>query len=345
MIDINWKVFEIKNPKATEAFENLCYFLICRKYGLKEGIRTDFNQVGLETEPVKDLKGNYCGFQSKFFTKKISYNDIADSIRKARDNYPELKRIIIYLNQPARTSCKNAKDLVDKCKEKDIDVEWFTQEQFKILLNQPENLDLAEFYFGKTDVLNLLSDSKNLRINTLLKSKEYVELSLKNKSSVLTISEYCDVILKSDNKLHLFTGAAGTGKSVCMRKIFNVYGAFDKETKDDQLAAIKALDAICIFINLNNTNLNSLENIITAYKDVYYAESPNNKFIYLMDGLDEIPSSSLDLTLLHIENLLEKDTTKKIVISLLLNLILDIVYISFVQDCLSFGLGVHNYYI
>lgn len=315
MIDINWKVFEIKNPKATEAFENLCYFLFCRRYGFKEGVRTDFNQVGLETEPVKDSEGNYCGFQSKFFTKRISYNDIADSIRKARENYPELKHVIIYLNQSARTSCKNAENIVDKCKEKGIDVEWFTQEQFKVALNQPENLDLAEFYFGKTDVLNMLSDSKNLRINTLLKSKEYVELSLQNKNSMLTISEYCNEILKSDSKLHLFTGAAGTGKSVCMRKIFNVYGAFDKETKDDQLAAIKALDAICIFINLNNTNLNSLENIITAYKDVYYAESPNNKFIYLMDGLDEIPSSSLDSTLLHIESLLEKDTTKKIVIS------------------------------
>lgn len=26
MWEINWKKFEIKNPKATEAFETLCYF-------------------------------------------------------------------------------------------------------------------------------------------------------------------------------------------------------------------------------------------------------------------------------------------------------------------------------
>lgn len=49
MISINWKKFEIKNLKATEAFETLCYFLFCRKFNLTEGIRTDFNQVGLET--------------------------------------------------------------------------------------------------------------------------------------------------------------------------------------------------------------------------------------------------------------------------------------------------------
>ena len=53
MVDINWKAFELKHSKAIEAFEMLCYFLFCRKYNLAEGIRTDFNQVGLETEPIK----------------------------------------------------------------------------------------------------------------------------------------------------------------------------------------------------------------------------------------------------------------------------------------------------
>lgn len=67
MWKINWKKFEIKNPKATEAFETLCYFLFCRKFNITEGIRTDFNQVGLETEPVKDENGKYWGFQSKLY--------------------------------------------------------------------------------------------------------------------------------------------------------------------------------------------------------------------------------------------------------------------------------------
>ncbi|MGX4601428.1 hypothetical protein [Faecalimicrobium sp. JNUCC 81] len=33
--------------------------------GLNEGIRTDFNQVGIETEPIKHADGKYYGFQSK----------------------------------------------------------------------------------------------------------------------------------------------------------------------------------------------------------------------------------------------------------------------------------------
>ena len=97
MIDINWKKFEVKHPKATDAFESLCYFLFCRKYGLNEGIRTDFNQVGLETEPIKYTDGKYYGFQSKFFDKNVSYDNIYDSIKKALDNYDNLDYIIIYI--------------------------------------------------------------------------------------------------------------------------------------------------------------------------------------------------------------------------------------------------------
>lgn len=315
MIDINWKRFELKNPKATEAFETLCYFLFCRKYKVTDGIRTDFNQVGLETEPIKDKEGKYCGFQSKYFEKSINYKNIADSIGNALDHYDELNHIIIYVNQQAQTSCKSAKEIERKCSEKGVTVEWFLPGEFLSSLNQPENLDLAEFYFGETDVLKWTSDSKSLRINTLLQAKEYIELNLKNKDTTVTVSQYAEVILSSEDKLHLFSGAAGSGKSVCLRKLFNIYGGFDCSSEAEQLEAINKLEAICIFVNLNRVSLNSLENIVSSYRSTYSMNSQNNNIIYLFDGLDEIPSNSIAPTLLYIEELLEKTTTKKVVIS------------------------------
>lgn len=315
MIHINWSVFQLKNPKTTEAFETLCYFLFCRKYNLTEGIRIDFNQAGLETEPIKNERGEYSGFQSKYFEKKVSYDSIAGSIDQAIKHYPELKRIIIYINQNAKTSCDNAQKIEKKCAEKGIDIEWFLPGNFLISLNQPQNWDLAEFYFGETDTIKWLSNSKNIRINTLLQSKEFVELNLYHTDKVISIKEYSQKILDSDNKLHLFSGTAGTGKSVCMWKLFNTYSGFDKETKEQQLEVINKLGAICVFINLNNTALDSLESIITSHKRFYSADNEHNKFIYLFDGLDEVPSSSITATILFLEELLEKDTTKKIVIS------------------------------
>lgn len=307
MVEINWKVFALKNPKATEAFETLCYFLFCRKYNLMEGVRTDFNQVGLETEPIKNSKNKYCGFQAKFFEKNVNYSNISESIDKALNNYTKLDHIIIYVNQQAQTSCKSAKEIEAKCKKRGITVEWFLPANFSICLNQPVNLDLAEFYFGKVDVLKMLSDSKSIRMNTLLQAKEYIHLNLRNNDIVLTIDEYCETILKSKDKLHLFTGDAGAGKSVCMRKLFNIYGGFDAESKEKQLEVIGKVGAICLFINLNNTPLDSLERAI--------AEMADNNFIFLLDGLDEIPTKAITATILFIESLLEKDKTKKVIIS------------------------------
>ena len=315
MIDINWRIFEIKHPKATDAFESLCYFLFCRKYGLKDGIRTDFNQVGLETEPVKYSDGKYYGFQAKFFDKNINYTNILDSITKALANYEKLDHIIIFINQAAQPSCISAKKIEAKCADKGVTVEWYVPNNFKMSLNQPSNLDLAEFYFGAINVLGMLSDSKSIRMSTLLQSKEYLELSLRSNEKIITITDYCKEILDSNEKIHLFSGAAGAGKSVCMRKMLYIYGGFNEPSKNKQLEKVQALGAICIYINLNNTSLESLENIISNYKNTYYAETNNSHYIYLLDGIDEVPKNSITPTILFIESLIEKDNTKKIVIS------------------------------
>lgn len=315
MIEINWNVFKLKHPNSTEAFETLCYFLFCRKYNLTEGIRTDFNQVGLETEPIKNSQDKYCGFQAKFFEKKVDYSQIKESVEKALDNYEKLNHIVIYINQSIKTSSKSAREIEKKCKHKGVTVEWFLPANFSVSLNQPNNMDLAEFYFGEANVLKMLSDSKSVRMNTLLQSKEYIELTLQNGDSTLSISEYGKQILKSEQRLHLFTGAAGSGKSVCMRKLFNIYSGFDQGTEEDKIKVIDSVGALCIFINLNNTSLDSLETMIKAYRSQYFAGYTSNNFIYLMDGLDEIPNDNITATLLFIEDLLEKENTKSIVIS------------------------------
>ncbi|HEY9188975.1 MAG TPA: hypothetical protein VIR55_13860 [Ignavibacteria bacterium] len=314
MIEINWKKFEVKHPKATDAFESMCYFLFCRKYGINDGIRTDFNQVGLETEPIKYTDDKYYGFQAKFFDKNISYQNIENSVDKALENYSNL-HIIIYLNQEAQTSCDSAVSIETKCKNKGVTVEWFLPNNFKTVLNQPRNLDLAQFYFGEADILGFISEAKSVRMSTLLQSREYLELSLSCIEKRLSIAEYANEIIQSDKKLHLFTGSAGTGKSVCMCKLLHIYGGLEEETLEGQLIKIQAIGAIPIYINLNNTAIKSLESIVTYYKQDLFRGDNSNKFIYLMDALDEIPHDRITSVLLFIEDLLEKESTKRIIIS------------------------------
>lgn len=315
MIEISWKKFEVKHPKATDAFESMCYFLFCRKYGINEGIRTDFNQVGLETEPIKYADEKYYGFQAKFFDKNINYQNIENSVDKALENYSNLHHIIIYLNQEAQTSCDSAVNIETICKNKGVTVEWFLPNNFKTVLNQPKNLDLAQFYFGEADILGFISDTKSIRMSTLLQSKEYLELSLSCIDKRLSITEYASEIIQSEKKLHLFTGSAGTGKSVCICKLLHIYGGLEEETLEEQLIKIQTIGAIPIYINLNNTALRSLDSIVTFYKQDLFHGDNSNKFIYLLDALDEVPHDRITSVLLFIEDLLEKESTKKIIIS------------------------------
>ena len=307
MFDINWNRFVLLHTDCTRAFEDLCYHLFCRKYSQKEGIRTDFNQVGLETEPIK-FKGKYYGFQSKYFEKNISYDNITASVKKALDNYSDLDHIIIYLNQQAKPSSKSAKNIVKLCKQRGVAVEWFLPNNFKIALNQPSNLDLAELYFGEVNIIKKLSDSKSIKIDTLIRSEEYIKLVLSNHEDVLDVERYTQKVLDSTGKLFLVSGVAGSGKSVLMRHIQNIFGGYSEPTVIEQKAAIERLGALCLFINLNNGHIQNAVESMT--KDL-----TNQKFIYLLDGLDEISESEITSFLQFVEELAEKDTTKKIIIS------------------------------
>jgi hypothetical protein len=308
MKEINWKSFEIKNPNTTSAFENLCYFLFCRRYKCSEGVKTDFNQVGLETEPVKDKNGKYCGFQSKFFEKKVGYDQISNSISKALDHYDKLDHIIIYVNMEARTSCESAVEIERKCEEKGVTIEWFLPKNFLIALNKPSNIDLAELYFGETDVNKILSNSKSIRMNTLIQSKEYMKLNLNSKNIQYTIDQMGEYVLNSDEKIFLLSGDAGSGKSVCMYRLFNNYSMCNTNSLDEQKKAIEELDAVCRLFNLNNESLDSIKRTLNS-------DSKDLKHIVLLDGLDEISSEKFTNTLLFIERLLENDSVKKIIVS------------------------------
>lgn len=307
MFDINWNRFALLHADCTRAFEDLCYHLFCRKYNQKEGIRTDFNQVGLETEPIEN-NGKYYGFQSKYFKKNISYDNIKDSIKKALDNYRDLDHIIIYLNQQAKPSSISAKNIVKLCKKYGVTVEWFLPNNFKIALNQPSNLDLAEMYFGEVEIIKKLSDSKSIRIDTLIQSQEYVKLTLSNHDDVCDIEQFTHNALALPDKLFLISGTAGSGKSVLMRHIQNTLGGYSKHSLEEQKEAVEKVGALCIFIHLNKGHIRELVNAET--KDI-----KNQNFIFLLDGLDEIPESNLTTSLQFIEELTEKDATKKIIIS------------------------------
>lgn len=112
---IDWNKFGVTGVSKQDSFEELCLHLFCRKHRLSEGVSGDFNQAGLETEPVKVGKKTY-GFQSKYFDNSVDYSQIKKSVITALQNTEaRLMRyvysLILKLNQ---TSQRAARKLLRK---------------------------------------------------------------------------------------------------------------------------------------------------------------------------------------------------------------------------------------
>ncbi|MEC5424271.1 hypothetical protein QGM71_12290 [Virgibacillus sp. C22-A2] len=321
MYIINWDKFKVKNSNYTDAFELLCYHIFCRKFGITEGAIADFNQVGLETEPYQYSDGKYYGFQSKFF-EKMNYANLKQSITKALNHFTNkdpkknrLDHIIIFLSCNMKASSKSAQEIVEECNKKGVTVQWFLPSNFDIVLNQPNNIDLVQLFFGEADHLGYIQDSKSMRLNTLLMSREYIELNLFGEEQKISITDYSNLALRNNGKINLISGPPGSGKSVCMSKLFQIYTGSDKNSKSDQIAVLDKIAATSIYVNLNTTSLESLEGIVRNRKNEYGFAGQNNNFIYLFDGLDEVSDTRIDTTLAYIFELAEKKSTKTIIIS------------------------------
>jgi hypothetical protein len=321
LIEVNWDVFKVKNKDYTTAFELLCYHIFCRRYGQTEGIIADFNQVGLETMPILYSDGKYYGFQAKFF-ERANYSNIEKSISKALKTFTnqeqeknQLNHIVIFLNCKIQSSSKGAQKIVDLCAKKGVTVEWFITNHFESVLNKPKNLDLAHLFFGEPDILGFILDSKNIRLNTLLLSKEYIELELQVEEKRKSITNYSNEILKTKNKIHLISGSPGSGKSVCMNKLLQLYTGNDKSSEVEKIAVIDKIGAMTMYVNLNIVSLDNLENIIRNRQNDFRMRDQGTKFIYLFDGLDEVSDVRIDKTLSYIFELADKVSTKSIIIS------------------------------
>jgi len=314
---INWSSFKLKNENYTKSFEELCYHLFCRKYGLTEGIRTDHNQVGIETEPIADKHGKLVGFQSKFFDNKISdpssIRQIVESIKKTKKNYPTLHTLVIYTHHSFGSTVPSYKAKIEK-EAGQLNIQWFMASNFEVALFQPANLDLAQLYFGLAQEIDFLKNSLSPEMFTFLSSPYCMDLPLtdQNGSMVADLQGY---IQKSRQKIFLLTGSPGSGKSISMYKLFQRFAAMDTADTSKMIGQLAKQKAIPVLINLRNCITESIENIIRGRQNDNKIASGSLGFIYLFDGIDELTEQLLDYVLSYIQELSHKKNTVKIIFS------------------------------
>jgi len=320
MTKINWDKFKVKNEDYRKSFEELAYFLFCRKFKRTSGIFRYKNQTGIETEPILE-KNKWIGFQAKWFESKIDQENIKNSVEKAKDKNPKLSRIIFYINQEFSESREKGrkdgqlkKDIESHAKELKIEIEWVVRSNFEQILNQPANLDLAQLYFDFSDEFGFVKSCSDPKILTFLQSSEYIELPFIN-SKTEKLEDITKKILKAKQKDFLITGHPGSGKSISIHKLFQVFAGLDKNRLDDVKKVLQKNKAVPMLINLKNCTFDTIENLIRNRQNDYKVRNGNAGFIYLLDGLDELSAEKADHVLLYLYELEKDDHTKKIILS------------------------------
>lgn len=320
MQKINWYKFKVKNEDYRKAFEELSYFLFCRKFKRNAGIFRHKNQIGIETEPIQENR-KLIGFQAKYFDSKIKGENIIDSITKAKEKNPKLNKIIFYINQEFSESTKKGKkdselkeNIESHSKQQKVHIEWVVPSNFELILTQPSNLDLAQLYFDFSDEFGFVSAFSDPKILTFLQSSEYVELPFLN-SKAEKLEDIATKIFKENQKGFLITGHPGSGKSISIYKLFQVFSGLDKNNLNEIHKVLEKNKAVPMLINLKNCTFETIENVIRNRQSDYKLRHSKLGYIYLLDGLDELSPEKADHVLSYLYELEKDQNTKKIIIS------------------------------
>ena len=315
MLKINWDLFNIKNYDKENAFETLCLMLFCNQYSVTDYINADFNQAGLETEPI-EYKGKWYGFQAKYSNGGIKYQKVYESIDKATRLYPKLDEITIYYNSNSKpNSSEQGKKIVKMAKDRGVEIKWFGLTAFKVALNKKKNLPLAQFFFGTGKELTYLEEALINKDKELLLENKLIELPVDvDTTSYSSYEQVKKSIDKTKNKIVLVVGMPGTGKSIYMKKMFQMYAGTGLKYKE-QMEYLFKQGTIPIFINLKSVLGMSLEEAIRYRKADYQLLGSEFKFVYLLDGLDEVPMNRMADIISGIKTLRDNVKTKKVIVS------------------------------
>lgn len=342
MIQIDWRQFGRKFESLQESFEELCHYLFCRELKVTGEISADHNQKGLETKPVS-YKGKSYGYQSKFFDIKIDYGQISHSIKNALEEFDgELDYIFIYLNKAARTSCDSAQKIVKMANDKGVTIVWKDITSIKTLLVQPSNIDIAQAFFGVGDEFRFIKENTNQDIITLLQSSEYIDLPIVTESNTYLFSEVIEKILNVQDKISMIIGNPGSGKSICMHNFFQEYSGLNKPDEKSMLEVLEKNNAIPMLINLKYCSKETLENLIRNRQKDYKMRDGVHNFIYLLDGLDEISETEVEITLHYINEIVNNHNTSKVIVSSRQESINRILIKGYFPDIIEYKIGELN---
>lgn len=319
MRNIDWNIFNVKNQNCQETFEEMCLHMFCRELNINShDICSNFNQAGLETEPYL-YNEKYYGFQSKYITNGNNgsfYTQLYKSLKKAVNLYNDkLDIIYVYTNlnikpNPSDKEISKDKDekqsdrikIINLMKENKIEIKYITTTNFQSYFSNLKNDDLYRRFFSPENEIAFMENSISSNERTFLNSIQFLDLPINNS----TFSILKDEIIKNNS---LILGYAGSGKTEIMKSVFLEL--------EKQFFDLKNQNAsIPVYVRLRECINGNLETLIRQRLQDYYMNNDNNrKYIYLLDGIDELSQLSISTFISQLKTLQSSVSTDLIIFS------------------------------
>ncbi len=226
MIKPNWKIFQAKfSDNTTENFEWFSYLLFCKQYKQSHGIFRYKNQSAIETNPI-EIDNEVIGWQAKFYEVRISEHkkDLLDTIDKARRDYPNITKLLIYTNQEwGQDKGKKPKGQVEvenKAKSSGIELEWRAPSFFESEFVCDENKNISQHFFSlDKSIFNLIEEQEVHNENILSE----IRSSIHFKSHEIDLDRTIELEkLKNETKqIKILSGVGGVGKTAVIKKLYD----------------------------------------------------------------------------------------------------------------------------
>lgn len=283
MIKPNWGIFKAKfseNPQNN--FEWFCYLLFCKEFNKPVGIFRYKNQSAIETNPI-GKEGEIIGWQAKFYDTALSNhkNDLISTIQKAKKDYSNISRILLYTNQEwGQSKGQEPQPKIDVEKEaKDLNlrIEWRTASFFESPFVSIDNSIIAQHFFSLNPSIFDLTEAQQRHTENIL-SEIQTRIIFNNQSIEIDRTIDLEKLKPRSEQVLILSGVGGVGKTALIK---NLYEQLKTTTP---LYIFKATEFELRNINDLFANLN--------FQDFLEAHKYENDKIIVIDSAEKL----LDLT-------------------------------------------------
>lgn len=241
MIKPNWEIFSAKFENKEDIFEWFAYLLFCREFNLAKGWFGFKNQSAIEKNPI-EIDDEVIGFQAKFYSTSLSDHktDFLEMLQKAKRDYPNLNKILVYTNQLWGQAYDNAQkkmvapkalyEIKAEATRLGIELIWreasFFDSEFVCL----ENDDLSRHFFTEQSMLGWQRFGDWSSTRTDIEAEYFIDDNIKvispnhkdkNELNVVEgINEIRQQLSKTGKSIRL-VGLSGVGKTRFAQALFD----------------------------------------------------------------------------------------------------------------------------